>query len=883
MNGSPGNGNVTTAPVVQSISPATVVVGAPDTKLTLNGINFTNTTAVAVNGVAESTSYVSASQVTAIVPSAQMATAASLNLTASNGSSVSAPIGFTIANPLPAISSLSAVAVTAGTMPGTITVTGTGFVASSTVSVNGMGHPTSYVDATHLSFSLTTTDMAGTGTLAVAVTNTAPGGGISAVAQIHVVPPTPTVSSLSPSTVPAGATDTVVMLTGTGFTSATSVSLNGVTLVSVYVNATQVKATIPAVWLANAATFPLTATNGNGSGTSAPANFAVNNPLPVITSLSTQSLTAGITSQTITIMGTGFVQASSVLLNGSARSTTYISGTQLSFKPTDADISLPGALAIAVNNGMPGGGTSAVLDITVAAGSPAVSSISPNSILAASSDTTVTVTGTNFLTTSVVMTGTVALTTNYVSNTQLTAIVPASNLASLGWLPIFVRTPSATSTSTSVAIPIVLKLQLNANHIVYDQYTRKLWATISAAVNTLPGPSLVSIDPATGTIGAPIPLSSTANGLVLSDSGKTLYALTPTSVIRYDLTTKVLSSAAIPGQTGGPNSSAIYGPTIAPGTENELVLGISSGGTTSIQVYDYDTGANTVTARPGSASTASHYGYCPVFLNPDYLVNPYNTIGRIDLYPVTSSGLVSSSATYNATSSAENTGCMKTVGNVGYSSTGNVYAFTPTSITKSATVDLSPTTVGSLLGSPVAPDPSLHQVFFGTVSGVGGPESLTSASTDTNQLTSVVTLPTLSMPSSGPSNYADDLFRWGQDGLALLLRGDIGSIGANLYLLRGPFVVPQELNTNKAALITSVSSGTLKVGSGNTILTITGSNFLQGVAVTWNGSYRTTTIGDSNHITVAIPTSDLAEASAGTVVVVNPGAPASSSLTVMVQ
>jgi trimeric autotransporter adhesin len=161
---------------------------------------------------------------------------------------------------------------------------------------------------------------------------------------------------------------------------------------------------------------------------------------------------------------------------------------------------------------------------------------------------------------------------------------------------------------------------------------------------------------------------------------------------------------------------------------------------------------------------------------------------------------------------------------------------------------------------------------------------LTSASTDTNLLNSIVTLPTPSIISGGLNYYySDDLFRWGEDGLALLLRDDLGTGGAILYLLRGPFVVPQELNTNTAASITAVSSGTIAAGSGNTLLTLTGGNFVPGVAITWNGNCRTTAIVDATHVTVAIPASDLTAAGTGTLVATNPGAPASSSLTIEVQ
>jgi hypothetical protein len=47
-------------------------------------------------------------------------------------------------------------------------------------------------------------------------------------------------------------------------------------------------------------------------------------------------------------------------------------------------------------------------------------------------------------------------------------------------------------------------------------------------------------------------------------------------------------------------------------------------------------------------------------------------------------------------------------------------------------------------------------------------------------------------------------------------------------------------------------------------LPLTGSNFLPGVAVTWNGSYRTTTIVDAAHVTVGIPASDLAASGSAT-------------------
>jgi hypothetical protein len=144
----------------------------------------------------------------------------------------------------------------------------------------------------------------------------------------------------------------------------------------------------------------------------------------------------------------------------------------------------------------------------------------------------------------------------------------------------------------------------------------------------------------------------------------------------------------------------------------------------------------------------------------------------------------------------------------------------------------------------------------------------------------------LIMTASAPSvDLKWTMLRWGQDGLALLTLPTIpvsDNAVSQIFLLRGPFVTPQLLETNSAASLTSSSATTIAHGAGNTLLTLTGANFLPGVAVTWNGNYRTTTIVDATHVTVAIPASDLASAGSGSLVATNPGAAASNTLTVTI-
>jgi hypothetical protein len=142
------------------------------------------------------------------------------------------------------------------------------------------------------------------------------------------------------------------------------------------------------------------------------------------------------------------------------------------------------------------------------------------------------------------------------------------------------------------------------------------------------------------------------------------------------------------------------------------------------------------------------------------------------------------------------------------------------------------------------------------------------------------------MPASASTVESQwTMLRFGQDGLALLSSGENYSTDQSvtvLMLVRGPFVTPQLLTTNSAAVLTSSSSNSITHASGNTLLTLTGSNLLPGVAVTWNGSYRTTTLVDSTHLTVAIPASDLAIAGPASLVATNPGAPGSNTLQISI-
>jgi hypothetical protein len=99
-----------------------------------------------------------------------------------------------------------------------------------------------------------------------------------------------------------------------------------------------------------------------------------------------------------------------------------------------------------------------------------------------------------------------------------------------------------------------------------------------------------------------------------------------------------------------------------------------------------------------------------------------------------------------------------------------------------------------------------------------------------------------------------------------------------IILMRGPFVLPQWSSANPTPALSSASPSSATAGGGNLVLTVTGSGFVPGAVVTWNGAERTSTFVDSSHLTVAIPVSDIANSGNATLAVNNPNSGNSNSI-----
>ena len=228
-------------------------------------------------------------------------------------------MNFSVGNPVPTITSLSPASVAVGSGAQTLTINGTGFLSTSTVSFNGTTRTPTFVSSTELTIALTTTDIATAGTYAVTVTNPAPGGGTSSSVNFAVGNPVPAITSLSPTSVAVGSGAQTLTINGTGFLSTSTVSYNGSSRTPTFVSSTELTIALTSTDVATGGTFPVTVTNpAPGGGTSSSVNFTVGNPVPAITSLSPNPVVAGSGAQTLTINGTGFMNTSSVSFNGSS-------------------------------------------------------------------------------------------------------------------------------------------------------------------------------------------------------------------------------------------------------------------------------------------------------------------------------------------------------------------------------------------------------------------------------------------------------------------------------------------------------------------------------------------------------------------------------------
>ncbi|MDR3574285.1 MAG: CHAP domain-containing protein [Anaerolineaceae bacterium] len=303
---------------------------------------------------------------------------------------------------------------------------------------------------------------------------------------LHGNNPIPTLSSIKPTNTMAGTQGQTVIAYGSNFLNSSTIRWNGASLVTAFVNSTELIAAVPDSDITTGTTASITVKNPSpGGGTSSTMIFTVNNPVPALTSSSlspSSALIAG-SSLTLTVTGSNFVKTSKVLWNNTTLSTTFVSGTQLTASVPSSDLTAAGTVNVTVSNPAPAGGTSGAQPFIVNYRVPTLTSLSPGSVLADANGLTLTVNGTNFVAGSIVRWNGANLTTTYASGTKLTALVPSADLTQAAAVPIIVFNPSpgggpsAASLTFNVNNPVPTTTSLAPDHLTAGTSTFTLTVT----------------------------------------------------------------------------------------------------------------------------------------------------------------------------------------------------------------------------------------------------------------------------------------------------------------------------------------------------------------------------------------------------------------------
>jgi len=425
-------------PAAASLSPATAISGDAPLVLTVNGSNFTPLSLVHWNGSARGTTFVSSNQLTAAIPAADLASAGTVQVTVSTpppGGGVSPPLMFTIQQaPRPNLTQT-------GTIIAKITSPIGGGNYNLEVIRDGDMPPVGTNDSkrqydTYSGGAPSTDDWIGyqfptTQTFAQVLfqegINFSDGGWFN---------------NLNVQVRQSGTWVNVSNLTSTpAYPPNDGISFETYTLKFSPISG-------DAIRIDGAPGGAAYFTSVGELQVYGPANST---PLPTLSSMSPTTSVSGGAPFTLTVNGTNFASGFTVQWNGSSRPTTFVSATRLTAAIPASDIAASGTVQVTVLNPASGGGSSSPLSFTVSQSTPlpTLSSMSPTTAVSGGAPFTLTVNGTNFASGFTVQWNGSSRPTTFVSATQLTAAIPASDIAASGTAQVTVLNPASGGGSSS--------------------------------------------------------------------------------------------------------------------------------------------------------------------------------------------------------------------------------------------------------------------------------------------------------------------------------------------------------------------------------------------------------------------------------------------------
>jgi len=271
-------------PTITGLSPAGVLQNSGAFNLMVIGSNFVFNSTVRFNGSDRVTTFVNGNQLQAAILAGDITTVGTKSITVFSpgpGGGTSNTASFPVQatpNLGPTTSSLMPASQTAGAIRDTLMVQvfGSNFVPGSVVRWNGSNRLTMFNSPMQLTATIPASDLVGVGTAQVTVFTPVPGGGTSNSQTFTINNPPPTLSALSPTSVPAGEPGLILTVTGSKFVPGSVVRWNGVDKPTLFIGNSQLRATIPASDLAAMGSANVTVfTPSPGGGTSTTQVFTI--------------------------------------------------------------------------------------------------------------------------------------------------------------------------------------------------------------------------------------------------------------------------------------------------------------------------------------------------------------------------------------------------------------------------------------------------------------------------------------------------------------------------------------------------------------------------------------------------------------------------------
>lgn len=802
---------------LNSISPSQKPAGSGDFVLTCAGIIFLGTRTVPdfptiyIDGTPYDTACTVGTSCSCVVPASVVAVVGTRDVwVREDGAGDTGHLTLTVTSPVPSITSISPTSVSAGSSA-TISAVGTSFTSSSLIAIDGITVTTDFTDSSHIATHAAISFSEPGGERVVTVQN--PGIGESNGVIFLVNNPVPTFSSLFPTSKLVGDSSFTLTINGSNFVHGVRVSGAGINPnfnTVTWVSSAQITVQIQDSGLTTAGPSAFTVTNPSpgGGSVSTDSAFTVNYPAPTIDSLSPTSATVGTGPISIGVLGAGFVSGVS-FVNWGAISVpaTFLSVNAIQFTATSSMLSVVGSFNVSVTNGTPGGGTSSVIPFVVSSNAPVLDTITPSSQAFGSPPYSVGLYGSNF---------------------------PSS-----GWAVYLNSTTDVTARGTFVNSGQIT-LALSAGDIPKaDYYTLEVRNTVSGVASAVrpvtfanPVPSTSALSSTTKIAGdAAFLLTVTGSNFVSGTLGFVAGSARPTSftdanhivisVTAQDIaTTGTLAITAANGSPGGGISNA---QTLTVNNATPVLSSVSpatiliGSGNTSITISG-SLFQSTSVVKLGAAVISS------VFVSANSMT------------ATIPSGNLASIATLSITVTNPPPGG-------GASGAQTIAVVNPAPTITSLSPNLKNTG-----------DAGYTQTVNGTGFRTGNSTAAWNGQARTTTVTSATTL-TFGV-------LASDLTSVGANNITVTNAGPGGGTSSPAVVNVGP--------SNPAPTLTSTSPTNLNQNSPAQSLTVTGSSFVSGSIVRWEGNNRVTSFVNSATLTVALQANDLSVPGSHAITVFNP-------------